>query len=69
MSKKKFKQHKYESDQQLASGIVIDAADALDSVYEDWLVDSRERSLAMTKLEESVMWANKAIAVHGVSDD
>lgn len=26
--------------------------------------DSRERSLAITKLEETVMWAVKAIAVH-----
>lgn len=27
--------------------------------------DSREKSLAITKLEEASMWANKAIAVHG----
>lgn len=26
--------------------------------------DSREKSLALTKLEESVMWANAAIARH-----
>lgn len=26
--------------------------------------DSRERSLALTKLEEAVMWANAAIARH-----
>lgn len=26
--------------------------------------DSREKSLAMTKLEESVMWANSAVARH-----
>jgi hypothetical protein len=26
---------------------------------------SRERSLALTKLEESVMWANASIARHG----
>lgn len=65
---KKFKEHKLDSDQKLASGVVRDAADTLDSVYEDWIVDSREKSLAMTKLEESVMWANKAIALHGVND-
>lgn len=29
----------------------------------DWLVpDSREKSLALTKLEECVMWANAGIA-------
>ena len=27
--------------------------------------DSREKSLAITKLEEAVMWANAAIARHG----
>lgn len=26
---------------------------------------SRERSLAMTKLEEAVMWASKGITAHG----
>lgn len=26
--------------------------------------DSRERSLALTKVEEAVMWANKGIAVN-----
>jgi hypothetical protein len=28
--------------------------------------DSRELSLALTKLRESVMWANAAIALHGL---
>lgn len=27
--------------------------------------DSRERSLAITKLQECVMWANASIALHG----
>lgn len=27
--------------------------------------DSRERALALTKLEEAVMWANASIARHG----
>lgn len=27
--------------------------------------DGREKSLALTKVEESVMWANAAIARHG----
>lgn len=29
--------------------------------------DCREKSLAMTKLEEVVMWANAAIARHGLA--
>ena len=32
----------------------------------DMLVpDSREKSLAITKLEESIMWANKGLSRHG----
>ncbi len=31
----------------------------------DLCPDSREKSLAMTKLEEAVMWANAAIARRG----
>lgn len=30
--------------------------------------DGRERALANTKLEESVMWANKALNVNGLKD-
>jgi len=31
-------------------------------ILNDLLPDSREKSLAMTKLEETIMWANAAIA-------
>jgi hypothetical protein len=31
--------------------------------------DCRERSLALTKLEEVIMWANAAIARHGLRRD
>ena len=34
-------------------------------VVEDAAPPSREKSLAITKLEEAVMWANAAIARHG----
>ena len=30
--------------------------------------DSREKSLAVTKIEEAVFWANAAIARHGNND-
>lgn len=38
------------------------AAYELASVIEALCPDSREKSLAMTKLEEAVMWANASIA-------
>ena len=31
--------------------------------------DSREKSLAITSLEETMMWANAAIARNGLTDD
>lgn len=37
-------------------------AKALASTFEALCPDSRERSLAHTKLEEAVMWANASIA-------
>lgn len=30
--------------------------------------DSREKSIALTKLEEALMWANAGIARHGVAE-
>lgn len=34
-------------------------------LFNELCPDSREKSLAMTKLEEAVMWANAAIARNG----
>jgi len=39
-----------------------DAVKSLAILFADKCPESRELSLAMTKLEESVMWANAAIA-------
>lgn len=33
--------------------------------FNDVTPDSREKSLAMTHVEDAVMWINKAIAMHG----
>ena len=38
------------------------SAKALACLFEAQCPDSREKSLALTKLEEAVMWANAAIA-------
>ncbi len=45
---------KYESIRSIAKGLAL--------VIYDLVPDSREKSLAMTKLEEAVMWANAGIA-------
>lgn len=43
---------------------VREAAKALGDAILDHAPDTRERSLALTHLEESVMWAVKAIALN-----
>ena len=44
-----------------------DHAKSLAYMIEGECPDSRERSLAFTKLEEAVMWANASIARSGTS--
>jgi hypothetical protein len=40
-------------------------AKALAETIDEYAPESREKSLAITKLEEAVFWANAAIARHG----
>ena len=42
--------------------IIRDNAKHFALILNDMCPDSREKSLALTKLEETVMWANAAIA-------
>ena len=42
--------------------LIRDTAKGLAMVINDNCPDSREKSIAMTKLEECVMWANASIA-------
>ena len=42
--------------------VIRDTAKGLAMLIHDNCPDSRERSIAMTKLEECVMWANASIA-------
>lgn len=44
------------------------AAEELEAVIALRCKPSREKSLAMTQLEECVMWANKSLALHGSWD-
>lgn len=54
-----------DDDQFFLSSLIVEEAEIMDEIFEEKLVPSRETSLAKTKLEEAVMWANKSIALHG----
>lgn len=45
---------------------IADSAQELYTDYEFLMKPSRETSIAKTKLEESVMWAKRSIALNGV---
>ena len=58
----RFKYHKPKDDQIERYTTIRDTARVLAVLMGDSCPDSRELSLAITKLEEAVMWANAAIA-------
>lgn len=63
-----FKRH-YMGDAELEdSDSIRNAAEELEGIIALRCKPSREKSLAMTKLEECAMWANKALALHGSWD-
>lgn len=45
--------------------LLRDSAKNLAYILKQECPESRELSLAITKLEESIMWANKSIAIYG----
>ena len=51
-----------------AANRVRETAEEMEAVIALSCPPSRERSLAMTKLEECCMWAVKSLAVHGASE-
>lgn len=61
-----FKHHDFDENQVEKSNDIRQAAEDLAAVIVLRCVPSREKSLAMTKLEECVMWANKSLALYGV---
>ena len=63
-----FEYHKFDDDQLELSQMIKDSAEELEANIALYCVPSREKSLAITRLEECVMWANKSIALCGVWD-
>ena len=57
-----FKYHAPKNDQQARYESIRNMAKTVANCIEMLCPDSREKSLAFTKLEESVMWANASIA-------
>lgn len=60
-----FKRHYMGDDEIEDSDSIRNAAEELEGIIALRCKPSREKSLAMTKLEECEMWANKALALHG----
>lgn len=59
---KRFTYHPPKGTQQLRYETIRNTAHELAQMLIEDCPDSRERSLALTKLEEAVMWANASIA-------
>lgn len=59
---KRFTYHPPKADQPARYTALRDSAKALATQIVEQTPASREQSLALTKLEESIMWANAAIA-------
>jgi hypothetical protein len=57
-----FMYHAPTEDQAAKYVVIRDEAKKLAYVIDTFVPNSREKSLAMTNLEQAVMWANKAIA-------
>ena len=64
---KAFSHYELDDDGRAACTGIRSKARALAHFIDKSVPDSREKSLAMTKLEECVMWANAGIARNGVS--
>lgn len=59
-----FQYHKTFGDQALRYQVIRDEAKGLAALINRDCPESREKSLAFTKLQEAVMWANAAIAIN-----
>lgn len=57
-----FTHHKPSIDQTERYDELMEKGKNLALIFNDFCPDSREKSLAMTKIEEAIMWAKAAIA-------
>ncbi len=64
-----FRYHAPFGDQEVRYQIIREQAKSLAIHIEKWCPRSREKSLAITKLQECVMMANAAIAIHEVKPE
>lgn len=48
---------------------VRDSSETLAHTFNSLLPESREKSLALTAVQEAAMWANAALAIHGPDAD
>jgi hypothetical protein len=58
----RFTHHPPKGDQAFRYGEIRNRAHAVASLIDEMCPDGREKSLAITHLEQAVMWANAAIA-------
>lgn len=58
----RFTYHPPKGDQAERYGLIRDHGRRLAELIDEECPESREKSLALTKVEEAVMWANAAIA-------
>lgn len=60
-----FAHHPPKTDKRIEQHDAIrEAAATLAVVFNEVLPDSREKSLALTNLQDAAMWANAAVALH-----
>lgn len=61
----RFKHHPPKTDQRISTHEAVrEAATELATKLNDILPESREKSLALTAVQEAAMWSNAAVAIH-----
>lgn len=59
-----FSYHAPKGDQAERYAVIRESAKELARIIDEKCPDSREKSLALTNLQQSVMWANASIAIN-----